>query len=119
MTSLTDDDLRDRVAEALGVLGYAEVRHEESAVPFRPDLVATDNVGRRVVVRVNRQGLDGEIDIDDLRRFLDEKNTRNRLDRGVHVTTGRYTTEAIRLARQHDLTLVDGDDLATVLSGRE
>jgi hypothetical protein len=42
------------------------------------------------------------------------KNVHHRADRGIFITTADYSLPAIRLAKQHDLVLIDGDDLVKI-----
>lgn len=115
------DAFRERCAEELRRLGYTNVRHEliapswSGALAFDPDLVGRDSVGRRTVIRCQQDDPDMVLGRDIVQMFLDGRNAGHRLDRGVIVTTGRFDPLAVRLARQHDVVLVDGVDLTGVL----
>ncbi len=42
------------------------------------------------------------------------KAVHHKADRGIFVTTADYTRQAIDLAKQHDIVLIDGDDLVKI-----
>ncbi len=109
------ETFRDDCAEVLRRLGYARVRHEATAPPFTPDLVGEDDLGRRTVVRCRQDDPAVTLDSATIQAFIDAKNARHRLERGVLITIGQFDPSAFRLARQHDLALIDGGDLSAAL----
>ena len=42
------------------------------------------------------------------------KEVHHKVNRGIFVTTADYSQQAIDLAREHDIVLIDGDDLVKI-----
>ncbi len=110
---------REHCRTVLGRRGYRDLSDEPRATGpegITPDLIGRDSLGRRAVVLCRQDAPGTVLGRDVVQAFLERRDVTNRLDRAAIVTTGRVDPVATRLARQHDLVLIDGDDLTASLS---
>ena len=95
-------------------LGYAGLRRSDDDGDLSADIVGTDRQGRSVVVECKRYDGDtvGSPAIESMIGVM----ATHRADRGILVTTAEFSRPAVDLAAKHDLVLIDGDDLVTLLN---
>lgn len=80
-----------------------------------PSVLLNRSFSGWTVIACRQDGPSAVLDAATIQTFVDAKNARHRLERGVLITSGRFDPSAIRLAWQHDLALISGGDLSVTL----
>jgi hypothetical protein len=109
--------LEKLAARLLRAMGYLEVEHRGGAFDGGVDVVAKvpAPVGRasRVAVQVKRyRDAVGRATVDELHGVMH----RDRFDRGIVVTTAKFTPQAREAARELPIELIDGERLVELLA---
>jgi restriction system protein len=100
------------VAVLLRESGYEDVRVVGGARDLAADIVAHQD-GERVVVQCKRFSAGTPVTSQMVQLFIGMIHVHHKADRGIYVTTGRYTADARALGLRHGIELVDGQTLAT------
>jgi restriction system protein len=103
------------VADLLRVLGYRSVKRVGGAGDLAADIVCRDSQGRSVVVQCKRYAPHVSIGSPAIQHFIGMQAIHHRAERGIFVTTSRYSKPAVNLAAQHAIMLVDGEALSRLL----
>lgn len=115
----TPTEFEETVARMMRGQGFRNVRRVGGAGDLTADVVASDRAGRTVVVQCKRYAPGKPVGSKEVQTFIGMQRIHHQADYGVYVTTSTYTRPARELAARHDVTLVDGADLAAVLTGGE
>jgi restriction system protein len=97
-------------------MGYRDVQHVGGSGDLAADLKCRDGVGRSVVVQCKRYAPGVSIGSPEVQKFIGMVTVHHQAERGIFVTTSVFTAPAVRLARQHDIELIDGRDLANLVA---
>jgi restriction endonuclease Mrr len=114
LLSLTPPEFEDAVAGVLARTGYRKVRVVGKAADLGVDIACFDRRGRPVVVQCKRHAPGIAVGSAEVQRFLGSI-THAGADRGVLVTTSRFSAPAIDLGGQHGIDLVDGTALVKLV----
>ena len=79
------------------------------------DLTATDPQGRSVIVQCKRYTGD-TVGSPTIQTFIGMQTVHHKADRGIVMATAEFSRPAVELALQHDIVLIDGDDIVKVLN---
>jgi restriction system protein len=114
LLSLTPPEFEDAVAGVLARTGYRRVRVVGKAADLGVDIACFDERGRPVVVQCKRHAPGIAVGSGEVQRFLGSI-THAGADRGVLVTTSRFSAPAIELGGQHGIDLIDGAALVKLV----
>jgi HJR/Mrr/RecB family endonuclease len=114
--ALTPTQFEQTVADMLHDLGYRDTRRVGGAGDLAADVLCRDEEGRNVVVQCKRYRADNEIDSPMMQLFIGMVFVHHRADRGIYVTTSRFTDPAAALGREHDIMLIDGAELTRLMA---
>lgn len=107
----TPMEFEEFCAKALNSMGYQDMKRTGGAGDLQADIIGKDTHGRSTIVQCKRYKPGSKIGSPVIQSFIGMKSVHHRADRGIFVTTADYSRPAIRLAQQHDIVLIDGDDL--------
>lgn len=110
LLSLTPAGFEAAVAGVLARSSYRRVRVVGGSADLGVDIACVDRRGRNVVVQCKRHAPGIAVGSGDVQRFLGAI-THAGADRGILVTTSRFSAPARTLAAEHGIELVDGDSL--------
>lgn len=114
LLTMTPTEFEEFVGKALASMGYTQVNRVGGSGDLGADLTATDPQGRSAIVQCKRYTPGAKIGSPVLQSFIGMKEVHHKVDRGIFVTTADYSQQAIDLAREHDIVLIDGDDLVKI-----
>lgn len=97
-------------------LGYTDVRRTGSAGDLGADVVGKDPQGRSIIVQCKRYAPGNAVGSPTLQTFIGMKTVHHKADRGIVMTTAEFSRPAVQLALEHDIVLIDGDDIVKVLN---
>lgn len=103
------------VAQLLRDLGYQQVKHTGGPGDLSVDILCRDGEGRLTAVQCKRYGPNHRVGSPEVQQFIGMITVHHHAERGMYVTTSGFTQPAINLARQHDVTLIDGVALTAQL----
>jgi restriction system protein len=107
LLSLTPPDFEQAVAAVLARSSYRKVRVVGKSADLGVDIACFDRRGRQVVVQCKRHAPGIAVGSGEVQRFLGSI-THAAANRGILVTTSRFSAPAIDLAEQHGIELIDG-----------
>lgn len=116
LLTLRPDQFEELCGRVLVAIGYRDVQRVGGSGDLSADLFARDPQGRTTVVQCKRYAPGSRIGTPVLQSFIGMYQVHHRADRGIFMTTSDFNPAAIELARQHGLTLIDGDDLVKFLN---
>lgn len=114
MLEMNPTAFEEFTGKALEALGYKNVVRIGGSGDLGADLTATDPQGRSAIVQCKRYTPGSSVGSPILQAFIGMKTVHHRAERGIFVTTADYSQQAIDLAKQHDIVLIDGDDLVKI-----
>ncbi len=114
LLAMTPTGFEEFCVRALEGIGYTEVRRVGGAGDLTADIFGIDNVGRSTVVQCKRYKPGTKVGSPALQMFIGMKSVHHQAERGIYMTTADYSVPAVRLARQHDIVLIDGDDMVKI-----
>jgi restriction system protein len=114
LLSLTPPEFEKAVAGVLARSSYRKVRVVGKAADLGVDIACFDRRGRPVVVQCKRHAPGIAVGSGEIQRFLGSI-THAGADRGILVTTSRFSAPAIDLAEQHGIELIDGTALVELV----
>lgn len=114
LLTLSPTEFEDFCVKALEGIGYTHVKRTGGSGDLAADVVARDLTGASTIVQCKRYQPGAKIGSPAVQMFIGMKNVHHRADRGIYMTTAEYSAPAMKLARQHDLVLIDGDDLVKI-----
>lgn len=117
LRSLPPAAFEEAIADLLRNMGYRNVRIVGGAGDLAVDVLCEDGRGRRVAVQCKRYREDHPVTSEELQRFIGMLVVEHGADRGIYVTTSRFTKPALEIARRHRVEAWDGRKLADFLSG--
>jgi restriction system protein len=107
----TPAQFESTVAELLRDLGYRNVQQVGGSGDLAADLTCQDRKRRSLVVQCKRYAPGARVGSKDMQAFIGMVNVHHQADGGIFVTTSEFTDQASALAREHDITLIDGQEL--------
>lgn len=114
LLAMTPTEFEEFCVKALQGIGYAEVRRVGGAGDLTADIFGIDNMGRSTVVQCKRYKPGTKVGSPALQMFIGMKSVHHEAERGIYMTTADYSVPAVRLAKQHDIVLIDGDDMVKI-----
>lgn len=118
LLALTPTEFERAVAHLLQDLGYREVRHAGGPGDLAADITCRDAKGRSVVIQCKRYAPGARVGSRDIQAFIGMLSVHHQADRGIFVTTSEFTPPATKLARQHDVELIDATRLKELVAGK-
>lgn len=112
---LTPGQFEDLTAVLFARLGYTRVKRTGGAGDLGADIVCRDPEGRSTIVQCKRYAPGSTIGSPVVQTFIGMKAVHHRAERGVIVTSAGFSQPAVNLARQHGITLIDGETLLSML----
>lgn len=116
MLAMTPTEFEELTGRALEAMGYRELKVSGGAGDLAADLFGKDPQGRSVIVQCKRYALENWVGSPAVQQFIGMKSIHHKADRGIYVTTSEYSQQAVDLANQHGIVLIDGDDLVKITS---
>lgn len=113
----TPTDFEETVARLLSGAGFRKVRRTGGSGDLTVDVIAHDRAGRFVVVQCKRYLPGRLVGSSEMQTFIGMMTVQHHASYGIYATTSGYTRPAQVLARQHGITLIDGQALADLLAG--
>lgn len=114
LLAMTPTEFEEFCVKALQGIGYTEVRRVGGAGDLTADIFGVDNMGRSTVVQCKRYKPGTKVGSPALQMFIGMKSVHHQAERGIYMTTADYSVPAVRLAKQHDIVLIDGDDMVKI-----
>ena len=114
LLTLTPTQFEQEVATILAHLDYKRIRRVGRSGDLSADLTCQDNKGRSVVVQCKRLGPGHSVGSPAIQSFLGMQQVHHKAERGVFVTTSRFTKPAVDLGKRHNLLLIDGPALTAI-----
>lgn len=114
LLALTPREFELTVGSLLRARGYRDVRHTGGAGDLGADLVARTPQGELVVVQCKRYAPGNNIGSPEIQTFIGMVAVHHRAERGIFVTTSSFTSQALALGKQHEIGMVDGQELASM-----
>lgn len=114
LLSLTPPEFEGAVAGVLARSSYRKVKVVGKAADLGVDIACFDRRGRPVVVQCKRHAPGIAVGSGEVQRFLGSI-THAGADRGILVTTSRFSAPAISMAEQHGIELIDGAALVELV----
>lgn len=114
LLSLTPTEFEEAVAGVLARSSYRKVSVIGKAADLGVDISCFDRRGRPVVVQCKRHAPGIAVGSGEVQRFLGSI-THAGADRGILVTTSRFSAPAVDLAEQHGIELIDGPALVELV----
>ncbi|MEX2586587.1 MAG: restriction endonuclease [Actinomycetota bacterium] len=111
LLALTPTAFEAAVADLLARSGYRRAELCGGPADLGADIFCEDRCGRTIVVQCKRHAPGIAVGSGEIQRFMGTV-THHQVDRGIFVTTSRFTKPAADLAAEHDIELMDGRDLA-------
>jgi hypothetical protein len=115
LLDFTSPHLRSNVADMLQGLGYRGIARIDVPGYGQPDFRCRDNQNQSLVVQCAIQRSAGAVGLVEMQAFVERLATDHQGERGLYVTTADFTSQAIDLAREHNIELVDGVKLAQTI----
>lgn len=109
---LTPAQFEHSIANLLVDLGFKGVRRTGKAGDLGVDILCRDGQGQSVAVQCKRYAPGARVGSQDIQTFIGMIAVHHGADRGIFVTTAGYTRPAIDLANQHQIRVIDGQELA-------
>lgn len=116
LLALTPREFELTIGSLLQAHGYRQVRHTGASGDMAADLHAISPQGEYVVVQCKRYAPGQRIGSPDIQRFLGMVIVHHGAQRGIFVTTSSFTTPAQALAHQHNVELIDGQQLTAMFA---
>ena len=116
LQALPQAEFEQRCVRALTKLGYEQIERTGVSDDLGGELTARDAQGRPVVVRCVRNAPGLGVSSTVIQRFVGLLTADPATERGIVATNTEFTRSALDLARQHDVVLLDGDDLVKILN---
>ncbi|CAN5803738.1 hypothetical protein BH23ACT12_BH23ACT12_07820 [soil metagenome] len=114
LLSLTPPEFEQAVAVILAHSSFRRVRVVGKAADLGVDIACFDRRGRPVVVQCKRHAPGVAVGSGEVQRFLGSI-THAGAERGILVTTSRFSAPAVDLAEQHRIELIDGETLVAMV----
>lgn len=115
LLALTPREFELAIGELLKKLGYQQVRHTGKAGDLAADLHAVSPRGERVIVQCKRYAPGNGVGSGDIQKFIGMR-IHHQAQRALFVTTSTFKDPAIKLARQHGIELIDGEQLVAMFA---
>lgn len=116
LLSLSPAEFEESVAGLLSRAGWRRVTVVGGSADLGVDIEGFDRRGRSLVVQCKRHAPGVAVGSAVVQRFLGSI-THAGADRGILVTTSRFSGPAIELAQQHGIELWDGEALVKLMQG--
>lgn len=110
LLALSPSDFEECVASIFRRLGWRDLRRVGGPGDVAADLIGTDPDGRRTVVQCKRFDHTA-VGSPVVQTVLAMAHLHHSAERAVVVTTSRFTKDARRLAKLHEVELIDGKSL--------
>lgn len=111
LLALTPEQFEAAVADLLVRSRYRRAQTCGGPADLGVDIFCEDRRGRLIVVQCKRHAPGIAVGSGEIQRFMGAV-AHHQADRGLFVTTSRFTKPATVLAGQHDIELMDGEHLA-------
>lgn len=116
MLALSPAEFEEAVCGILRMQGYNKVQRVGGSGDLNADITARDQHGKLVVAQCKRYAPGQRIGSPAIQTFIGMMTVHHKAERGIFVTTSGYTAQARDLARQHSITLWDGNDLVRLVA---
>jgi len=113
--TMSPKDFEYAVAEILRANGYQDVLVCGGAGDLSVDITCRDPAGEPLAVQCKRY-VDKPVGSKEMQTFIGMLHAHHQMERGMYVTTSRYTRPAQELADNHEIELIDKDDLVELAS---
>lgn len=113
--ALTPGQFEELTAALLDSIGYTSVQRTGKAGDLGADIVCRDPQGRSTIVQCKRYAPGSTIGTPVVQTFIGMMTVHHRVERGLIVATVPFTQQAVDLARQHGVALIDGPALLLLL----
>jgi len=112
---LTPGQFEDLTLNLLVAMGFKDAHRMGGSGDLGADVVCHDPRGRSTVVQCKRYGPSSSIGTPMIQTFIGMISVHHRADRRIFVTTVGFSQQAVDLARQHGIALIDGGALLVLL----
>ncbi len=97
----------------LAAHGYGNVEHMGASGDRGADLRCVDQQGRHLIVQCKRYSPGHKVGSADMQKFIGAVKI-HKVSYGLFVTTSEYTKEAVALATQNNIVILDGEYLVAM-----
>jgi restriction system protein len=116
LLALTPREFELTIGSLLKAYGYQQVRHTGHSGDLAADLHALSPQGEYVVVQCKRYAPGQRIGTPELQKFIGMITVHHGAQRGIFVTTCTFTKPAKELAQNHQIELIDGEQLVAMFA---
>jgi restriction system protein len=82
------------------------------------DIVAYGRANNLIVVQCKKYAPENKIGSPEIQKFIGMMHVHHQTQSGIFVTTSTFTQPAIELAERHNILLIDGERLVTIMRSR-
>lgn len=109
--ALSPSEFEAFVRDVLGSLGYRDLRLNGGSGDLGVDIWGRTPQGQSAAIQCKRYSPHRKIGSPVIQTFIGMQKVHHGADAGVFVTTSGFTVDAMQLARQHNIWLIDGPAL--------
>ncbi|BCL83562.1 restriction endonuclease [Ktedonobacteria bacterium brp13] len=103
------EKLTGKILEQIG--GLHNVQHVGGSGDLGADLIGLDSHNEKVIIQCKRYAPGNMIGSPSIQTFIGMIHVHHKVQKGIFVTTSKFTQPAIDLANKHNISLIDGDDI--------
>lgn len=115
LQSLTPTEFEMTVGDLLKSWGYVDVLRSGRAADLAADLKCRDAQGRLTVVQCKRYATGNLVSSPEVQKFIGMIYAHHRAYHGIFVTTSGFTEPALKLALEHNIRMIDGNQLVAFI----
>jgi restriction endonuclease Mrr len=116
---LTPTEFEELTGKILTSNGLYDMRRVGGSGDLGADLIALDEHGKQVIVQCKRYAPGSAIGSRDIQNFIGMMNVHHKAEKGIFVTTSKFTKPAIDLAEKHKILLIDGDRFLSLMQAMQ
>ena len=113
--ALTPKEFEDLTGKILEVNGFHDVQIVGGSGDLGVDIFAWDQFGYKHGVQCKRYAPGNTVGSQAIQTFIGMMLFHHQVQKGIFVTTSTFSRPAIDLAAQHDIQLIDGNELIELL----
>jgi restriction system protein len=115
LLSLSPSQFEVAICDLLRFWGYPAVEHTGRGGDLAADIVCRDSAGALTVVQCKRYSPSNLVNSPEIQTFIGMIYAHHRAQHGIFVTTSGFTQPALALAREHNIRMIDGNELVSYI----
>jgi restriction endonuclease Mrr len=111
MLAFTPREFEEFTGRILANRGLKNVNLIGGSGDLGADIIGFDGDGKKVIVQCKRYAPGQSVGSPAIQSFIGMMNVHHKAEKGIFVTTSTFTSQAIDLAKEHPILLINGDSL--------